>query len=458
MFFWRKKNEGFEWRDYVRTTILVRRQERKQRIHDVREAAAFGVRQAGHSGAEIVADGMSRGARYFVMALSWLSGRVKLAFFALAAATWKGLTLLTAASAEGAVRGWSLVSAVLGPVFGLAVGAAGNVMAPLLAVLERDKIRRALAVTGGIAAAAAAGRSFLVEHDTQAQFAMAIAFAAFGLWLLPPLAARDRWRPISGIRAYLANAFEWLGYLIRFAPLRGIAAGLLLAVAGAGVWYIFPLGFSLPSIETSSIARHDPSIVEGRAIALTGDRLRIGGSLVKLDGIEAPEDDQLCARPDGRTWRCGATARDTLLREVRGRRISCKLTGKTTGAAQLASCTADDKDIAEELARGGHVFATKALFSGYGPAEDEARQARRGLWFGNAQHPAEFRAQKWDEAKSAAPDGCPIKGQVSGDGRVYVLPWSPAYQRVKIRLARGERWFCSEDEALAAGWRPSERS
>jgi hypothetical protein len=35
------------------------------------------------------------------------------------------------------------------------------------------------------------------------------------------------------------------------------------------------------------------------------------------------------------------------------------------------------------------------------------------------------------------------------------MPWSPWYARVKIDVSRGERWFCSEAEALAAGWRPA---
>ena len=44
--FWRKKDEGFEWNKYVRTTVLVRRKKRRQKIEDVGAAAAFGVRQA----------------------------------------------------------------------------------------------------------------------------------------------------------------------------------------------------------------------------------------------------------------------------------------------------------------------------------------------------------------------------------------------------------------------------
>lgn len=51
------------------------------------------------------------------------------------------------------------------------------------------------------------------------------------------------------------------------------------------------------------------------------------------------------------------------------------------------------------------------------------------------------------------PDGCAIKGNVSSNGRIYHVPGSRDYDRTSIDESRGERWFCSEDEALAAGWR-----
>jgi hypothetical protein len=38
-----------------------------------------------------------------------------------------------------------------------------------------------------------------------------------------------------------------------------------------------------------------------------------------------------------------------------------------------------------------------------------------------------------------------------------VLPWSPDYDRGRIQKTRGERWFCSEREAEAAGFKPAVR-
>jgi hypothetical protein len=55
--------------------------------------------------------------------------------------------------------------------------------------------------------------------------------------------------------------------------------------------------------------------------------------------------------------------------------------------------------------------------------------------------------------------GCNIKGNISittGD-RLYHLPGMEDYESTRISLERGERWFCTEQEAIASGWRKAPR-
>ena len=53
---------------------------------------------------------------------------------------------------------------------------------------------------------------------------------------------------------------------------------------------------------------------------------------------------------------------------------------------------------------------------------------------------------------------CAIKGNVSSSGeRIYHVPGGQYYERTKISTAKGERWFCTEAEAFAAGWRKAKR-
>jgi hypothetical protein len=53
--------------------------------------------------------------------------------------------------------------------------------------------------------------------------------------------------------------------------------------------------------------------------------------------------------------------------------------------------------------------------------------------------------------------GCGIKGNIStttGE-RIYHVPGQKYYFVTRIDRFRGERWFCSESDARAAGWRKS---
>jgi len=52
----------------------------------------------------------------------------------------------------------------------------------------------------------------------------------------------------------------------------------------------------------------------------------------------------------------------------------------------------------------------------------------------------------------SAPAGCMIKGNISTE-KIYHLPGCGSYDKTVIDESKGERWFCSEKEAIVAGWR-----
>lgn len=52
-------------------------------------------------------------------------------------------------------------------------------------------------------------------------------------------------------------------------------------------------------------------------------------------------------------------------------------------------------------------------------------------------------------------EGCDIKGNIgyeSGE-KIYHLPGQEFYNETTINPGYGERWFCTEEEAIANGWR-----
>lgn len=456
MLWWRKRNEGFEWRDYVRTTILVRREQRRQRLKEAQEAAVHHVKEAGRRGVEASVAGAK------------VAGR----------GAWSHTKAGSVAFGHGALRGarWlgAALAAAIGGAFAVATGITGRVSAPLaerlepvLSVVRGSKVGLVLKIVAALAGLGAIYRAWSFGVDTDVYFAAAVAVLSLLLVVLAFLTDPDRAvapRRATGRESLLSRLKggefalpEHQGFSVQKLGFAALAVLGVAGVAGAAYHYGLPsmpdFGWSSAS-STKEVRRTEPvadsSKLEGRAVVLSGDRLRVDGKLVVLDGIEAPEAGQVCQRKSG-TWRCGAAARDALSALVRGRNVACDVLAEDE-SEKRGRCYAKGADLAETLVRNGHVFAEGGFFSRYASLEGEAQDRELGLWAGAVERPQDFRDKRWEEAKKAAPDGCPIKGRVRSGARFYVLPWSPAYDSIRLSAARGERWFCSESEAQAAGW------
>jgi endonuclease YncB( thermonuclease family) len=200
-----------------------------------------------------------------------------------------------------------------------------------------------------------------------------------------------------------------------------------------------------------------PSI-EGIARVIDGDTIEIAGTRIRLEGIDAPEGDQQCTRAGGGTWRCGQVATGELQRLIGRTPVRCDGRGTDKYGRTLAICFSGETDINAEMVRRGFAWAFVKYSRVYVAEEAEARGRGIGIWQASTMTAWDHRAARWEVAHQSAPDApsgdCVIKGNITNSGRIYHMPWSPWYGKVRIDLARGERWFCNENEALAAGWRP----
>ena len=189
-----------------------------------------------------------------------------------------------------------------------------------------------------------------------------------------------------------------------------------------------------------------PAAAELRVV--DGDTLILDGTVIRLEGIDAPEADQTC-----NGWACGKAATEELVEITKGRDISCEGHGRDDFDRLIATCRAGGVDIGESLVDKGLALAFRRYSDSYVEVEGRARAARAGVWSGRFEAPWDFRARQWQAAAQIAPEGCPIKGNISKNGHIYHMPWSRWYARTRIDTSKGERWFCDEVEAQAAGWR-----
>lgn len=212
-----------------------------------------------------------------------------------------------------------------------------------------------------------------------------------------------------------------------------------------------------------------------------GDTIQIDGTTWRLDGIDAPEFDQTCIDDHADPWTCGIEARDRVVELIGKRTVRCDDLGPAPGYKKwkIGLCHIDGEtaSLNELIVRAGYaVQGGSAIKAKVADAEADARAQRRGIWRGCFVAPQDFRkhlvtapllgascpADK-DSALRAVlfpdepvmPPSCPIKARlalrarITGNVGVYQLRGCPSY----ASLTKPNRWFCSEDDARAAGFR-----
>ena len=193
--------------------------------------------------------------------------------------------------------------------------------------------------------------------------------------------------------------------------------------------------------------------VSGDLRVYDGDTLEVGPLILRLHGIDSPEARQPCARPDGGTWPCGKAATDRLVALLDHAVLTCEALDRDAYGRIVARCAADGVDIGATMVAEGLAWAFIEYSDDYAALEAVTRETGAGIWQAPTQTAQAYRADRCARAVAAAPGGCPIKGNVNGDERIYHTPWSAYYGRVKVDVEAGERWFCDEAAAQAAGWR-----
>jgi endonuclease YncB( thermonuclease family) len=212
-----------------------------------------------------------------------------------------------------------------------------------------------------------------------------------------------------------------------------------------------------------------------------GSTLQLGNLTFRLDGIDTPPIDQLCIDEHAESWTCGIEARDQLAKLIGDHEVRCDDLGPdpTAKKRHLGVCKIEGETTSLSQLLVGKGFALNVESSATGRFkvdEAQAREDRQGLWRGCFVAPQEFRRGKKDGAllggscpadrdkeirealfpdDLAMPSGCNIKGKyavrarVTGNIGIYHLQGCRSYPA----LTNPDRWFCSEEDAQAAGFR-----
>lgn len=96
----------------------------------------------------------------------------------------------------------------------------------------------------------------------------------------------------------------------------------------------------------------------------------------------------------------------------------------------------------------------------FNQAESYARTNKLGLWADDTcagvatpvSTSSDTNTNTNSNTNTGATGECVIKGNISTE-KIYHLPGCDSYNKTVIDESKGERWFCTEEEAVAAGWR-----
>jgi endonuclease YncB( thermonuclease family) len=201
------------------------------------------------------------------------------------------------------------------------------------------------------------------------------------------------------------------------------------------------------------------SLVAGSVSAqdIVGKLRVVDGVSIRIYGIDAPETDQTCTTEQGLAWACGSWVRDRTKDVFQGRQARCAPITTDRYDRVVARCQVGEQDFGQVMVEQGFAFAYRRYAMDYDLAEKAAAVNDRGLHAHNVQNPSQFRKTR---AKGRIPTNpaCKIKGNISGKGvRIFHSPGQADYERTGINERKGERWFCTAEEALNAGWRAAKR-
>jgi len=178
-------------------------------------------------------------------------------------------------------------------------------------------------------------------------------------------------------------------------------------------------------------------VIDGDSFSIPPDQS------IRLANLNAPELG-LCF---------GKESKENLEKLILNRNVKIEKTGKDSFNRIIALVYLDDQLINETMIKNGWAkYASggttdKEITGLLKKRGEEAKKNQLGVW-----------SEKCYQKTNPVNPQCDIKGNLGKDDnkKIYHYPGCSEYDRVVVELDIGEQWFCSEEEAIKAGYKKSE--
>ena len=179
---------------------------------------------------------------------------------------------------------------------------------------------------------------------------------------------------------------------------------LIVVLLALGTGFLIGRGVGLGDSGPASAASAD---LAGTVRVIDGDTLDVGGSRVRLHGVDAPEKAQMCLDADGQAWACGGWATDEARARWDGEEAACEIIETDRYGRAVSRCAVGGADLGATLVGEGMALAYVEHSEDYLPQQRTAGAERVGLWQGSFQAPWDWRRN----ADAALTDVTPVGAQ-----------------------------------------------
>lgn len=156
---------------------------------------------------------------------------------------------------------------------------------------------------------------------------------------------------------------------------------------------------------------------------------------IRVASTEAPEIDR-CRDPE---------AKAALEQLIVGKPVYLKVVYRDPYQRLVSFVYTKNKFVNETMLENGYSYYSRSSPGEIGEdlkkATEKAREEKKGIFSDSC-------TQIVNKEKTS----CNIKGN-DRNGKIYYLPECGVYDNVTVQLYLGDRWFCTEKEAITAGFR-----
>ena len=158
------------------------------------------------------------------------------------------------------------------------------------------------------------------------------------------------------------------------------------------------LFFYFTSFSFSSFTKE----INGIAIVIDGDTLKIKNEKIRLSGIDSPEIKQTCKKPYltisfytfFKNYNCGEISKLKIKKYTKAKIIKCIFSSRDRYNRLIAECYVDNKNINSWMVKNGYAIAYRKYSKKFISEEKYAKKHKLGLWQGIFIMPEKWRKNK----------------------------------------------------------------